>query len=87
MKPTLKLNIMTTENTYNGWTNYATWRVMLEFFDGTTSEESGIYNPIECKEVVEAQLEERNENETTLSYALAFIADVNWFEIYDAIAE
>ena len=21
-------------DTYNGWTNYATWRVQLEFFDG-----------------------------------------------------
>ena len=25
---------MTNENTYNGWTNYATWRVNLEMFDG-----------------------------------------------------
>ena len=24
----------TTDNTYNGWTNYATWRVNLELFDG-----------------------------------------------------
>ena len=23
-----------TDKTYNGWTNYATWRVMLEMFDG-----------------------------------------------------
>ena len=22
------------EKTYNGWTNYATWRVNLEIFDG-----------------------------------------------------
>lgn len=25
---------MTTENTYNGWSNYETWRVGLEVFDG-----------------------------------------------------
>lgn len=25
---------MNTEKTYNGWTNYATWRVNLEVFDG-----------------------------------------------------
>ena len=25
---------MTTNTTYNGWTNYATWRVNLEIFDG-----------------------------------------------------
>lgn len=23
--------------TYNGWTNYATWRVNLEIFDGTSA--------------------------------------------------
>ena len=23
-----------TDKTYNGWTNYATWRVNLEVFDG-----------------------------------------------------
>jgi hypothetical protein len=23
------------KETYNGWTNYATWRVNLEIFDGT----------------------------------------------------
>ena len=23
-----------TDNTYNGWSNYATWRVNLEIFDG-----------------------------------------------------
>jgi len=30
---------MKNENTYNGWTNYATWRINLEMFDG--------YNPID----------------------------------------
>ena len=25
-----------TDKTYNGWTNYATWRVNLEWFDGQT---------------------------------------------------
>jgi hypothetical protein len=24
---------------YNGWTNYATWRVNLEMFDGITANE------------------------------------------------
>jgi hypothetical protein len=32
--------------TYNGWTNYETWRVNLEFLDGMTPEDFGyrIYN-------------------------------------------
>jgi hypothetical protein len=25
---------MSNDKTYNGWTNYATWRVNLEMFDG-----------------------------------------------------
>jgi len=25
-------------DSYNGWTNYATWRVNLEMFDGATDE-------------------------------------------------
>ena len=25
-----------TDKTYNGWTNYATWRVNLEIFDGAS---------------------------------------------------
>lgn len=29
---------MTTDNKYNGWTNYATWRIQLEVFDGVEPE-------------------------------------------------
>lgn len=27
------------DNTYNGWTNYATWRINLEVFDGMSIED------------------------------------------------
>lgn len=27
-----------TDKTYNGWTNYATWRIQLEVFDGVEPE-------------------------------------------------
>ena len=30
---------MSKDNTYNGWTNYETWRVMLEIFDGYETDE------------------------------------------------
>jgi len=30
---------MTTDKNYNGWTNYATWRVNLEMFDGMSPRE------------------------------------------------
>jgi len=33
---------MTNANEYNGWTNYATWRVNLEIFDGIRSVGHGV---------------------------------------------
>ena len=29
------------KETYNGWTNYATWRINLEIFDGLYSDMEG----------------------------------------------
>ena len=47
---------------YNGWTNYATWRIALEMFDGYTAED---LNPNvekatreDCKEYVETYIED-----------------------------
>ncbi len=47
---------------HNGWTNYATWRIALEMFDGYTAED---LNPNvekatreDCKEYVETYLED-----------------------------
>jgi len=72
-----------TKKTYNGWTNYSTWRIMLENFDG----EERQLDAEECKEMVEEYLELQCDNEMTLSYALAFLNDVNWYEIADALKE
>ena len=34
------------EGKYNGWSNYATWRVALEFFDGVSlSGNNGWFTP------------------------------------------
>jgi hypothetical protein len=66
------------EKTYNGWTNYATWRVNLEFFDDGASE---YYSDADsCRDYVESVIEEQA-NGLALSYALAFLSDVNWHEI------
>lgn len=76
---------MKNENpTYNGWTNYPTWRINLEIFDG--------YNPVDdddkrpayeigdsLKELADEILEQSPE--LALSYARAFLADVDWREI------
>jgi len=72
-----------TKTTYNGWTNYSTWRIMLENFDG----EERKLEAEECKEMVEEYLELQCDNEMTLSYALAFLNDVNWYEISDALKD
>ena len=67
-------------NTYNGWANYATWRIYLEWFDGDSSGDADY-----LREYVEEALECSCDNETTLSYAMAFLSDVNWNEIAQAM--
>lgn len=80
------------DTTYNGWTNYATWRVNLEMFDGISLEEFGFDEEseprkIELYELAEA-LKERAEYYVScdskgfaLDYALAFLSAVDWHEI------
>jgi hypothetical protein len=86
-----------TDTTYNGWTNYATWRVNLEVFDGfNPAEYYSRFDPddtyglaksieqyaeeviFECAEIPEG---------LAMSYALAFLSDVNWYEIAEHIVE
>lgn len=84
-------------NTYNGWTNYATWRVNLELFDGydcdaeeriQSSIDKDCSDPLndaacdlaeELREFAEESLS--CDNPLAESYALAFLDDVNWYEI------
>jgi hypothetical protein len=71
---------------YNGWTNYETWLVALEFFEYDHILENYSYKPDEY-ELAEALREEvegylgDNGSGVTLEYALAFVRDVNWREI------
>ena len=71
-----------TDTTYNGWTNYATWRINLEWFDYDHYEE---VTHEQLQEIVESGLEEQAGNTLSLDYALAFISDVNWYEIAEHI--
>jgi len=68
---------------YNGWTNYATWRVMLDIFDGFEPPLEGEEISAEfCEDYVYQWLEmDNNNNSLALSYAEAFIKGVNWHEI------
>ena len=76
---------------HNGWTNYATWRVNLEMFDGLTpSDVTGrrVNSPLELaealKEMAESNLDVQGKG-LVLDYALAFLSDVNWHEIANAM--
>ena len=74
---------------YNGWTNYATWRVNLEIlsdieFENKTSAD-------DLKEIVEdvvfSQYELGNGSYLVEDYASAFISEVNFYEIAKSINE
>ena len=62
---------------YNGWTNYATWRVNLEIFDGS----EGPWDHHSAKEFAEEIVYETSPEGLARDYALAFLSDVNWYEI------
>jgi hypothetical protein len=67
---------------YNGWTNYATWRVNLEFFDDNNYFDTDYRCADDCRQFVESYIEETSEG-IARDYALAFTSDVNWDEIYE----
>ena len=71
---------------YNGWTNYATWRINLEIFDGQDAKDLGIYrmDQYEAAQYLKSYVEEILEQDgkgLALDYALAFISEVNWHNI------
>lgn len=72
------------EKTYNGWTNYATWRVNLEFFDDGALEY--YHDANSYHKYVESVIKEQTSG-IALDYALAFLADVNWHEIAEHYTE
>lgn len=68
---------------YNGWTNYATWRVNLEMFDG-----SDLYWTAEsARDFVEEIIIDSTPEGVARDYALAFISAVNWHEIAEHYEE
>jgi hypothetical protein len=77
------------ETTYNGWTNYATWRVKLEMFDHDHLDQvfDLSLDPWSLRNVLQDYVEGHiyesggGEGNIAVDYALAFIKDVNWMEI------
>jgi hypothetical protein len=73
--------------TYNGWTNYATWRVNLEIVDGLDPRETfsnckDVYDlASDIREYCREIIQETSRESLARDYALAFLDDVNWLEI------
>lgn len=81
---------MSTDTKYNGWTNYATWRVNLEIFDGFDPSDyysdfdvDDTYGLSKCLEDYADQVlfECATVEGLAADYARAFLSDVNWYEI------
>ena len=72
---------------YNGWTNYATWRINLEIIGDIEFEETvTAAQLIEIAEdVVFSQYELGNRSHLVEDYARAFIQQVNFYEIAEGI--
>ena len=69
---------------YNGWTNYATWRVNLEMFDGYDGASDNDLDDYELGQSLREMALETVAAQASglaLDYAEAFLADVNWCEI------
>jgi hypothetical protein len=91
------------DQTYNGWTNYATWRVNLEIFDGIDPHDYGWDNLDSydlgkqlqdyAEELIEMSVRDpqcgtgQHSPSLARDYALAFLADVDWREIADHLIE
>ena len=76
-------------STYNGWTNYATWRVNLEIFDGFDPKNywsgSDRWEAYDLGDFLKGYAEELIESSSSeglaRDYALAFLSDVDWRQI------
>lgn len=71
--------------TYNGWKNYPTWRVHLEMFDGMEIDYP--ISPEDLREMAEDAVEATSGEGFARDYALAFLSDVDWHEIADHLNE
>jgi hypothetical protein len=75
---------------YNGWTNYATWRINLEMFDGGDFASDNDLDAYDLGQTLREFAEETLAEQGTgmvLDYALAFLSDVNWREIAEHMIE
>ncbi len=75
------------DNKYNGWSNYATWRVNLEILSDIEFEETENINVDYLKEIVEDIVFSQHEESLMSDYAHAFLSEVNYHEILESILD
>jgi len=72
-----------TNEKYNGWTNYETWRVNLEWFDGMGFEAPTTADA--CREMVEEIIESNSDYDPAAWMISNTLDAVNWYEIAEHI--
>ena len=85
---------MTNDKAYNGWSNYATWRINLEIFSDQSPEDVTGNMTVEVSDLADALKEQAEElieagssEGLARDYALAFLSDVAWREIAQGMAD
>ena len=78
-----------TQETYNGWTNYATWRVRLEMFDGDFASDNDLdaYDLGQDLRNMAFDMISGQASGLAQDYAEAFLDDVNWYQIAERMIE
>jgi hypothetical protein len=79
-------------NKHNGWTNYETWRVNLEIFDGFDMDDvpSTIDNPYDLAEYLKEMADEvvcGDAEGLAKDYARAFLSEVDYGQIAKLMME
>jgi hypothetical protein len=77
---------------YNGWTNYQTWRIALEWFDDDMSDLFDLeQDPDELamalREFVEIHIEDSIKDTYLVGYVYHFLQAVDWQEIAEHLIE
>ena len=80
------------DKTYNGWTNYATWRVNLEVFDGMDPRDyfDGAEDVYELSRMLKDFADEVVLGEAeglAYDYAASFLSEVDYYSIAEHMAE
>ena len=70
-----------TDNKHNGWTNYETWHVNLDMFDGWDMTDYGTIKADQVQCIAEDHIEFSSSKGFARDYAMTFLSDVNWAEI------